>query len=428
MPSNLCLLKVIFLCVAVSVWLWFVLSLNSTRNEIFNVNRRWLAEVADGQPASANAADGQLDVTNTVYRQPAASNLDNGQPAADNAAHGRTTDNNAAEGQPASGNAADLQQSHSISTRSAHLIATRPCTQQERKKHVTDMCRKFKDEYHPAIGIEGANSDTDGGNHIVVGDANKVAWCRVPKVATLTMTGLISAAQGIPKKDTNAKQNIDWLGQYNLKLVVNKSIQSFHGYKKLLIVRNPYNRIVSAFIDKIHKTHATHPIMQKARRKVQEFEGHNTMFILNGQTFTAIKFENFLSQIVLSSDPLRWNAHWTEITALCDVCAEWDYILKLETLDSDINLLLDGLNVTGKFFRKISSTFSSKKNENAVQNDRTYLTFMSDLSLLANISEQSLNGLKQRYGRDAALFGYDVNEDTYTGTCGFKTDAGDVCC
>ena len=68
MPSNLCLLKVIFLSVAVSVWLWFVLSLNSTRNEIFNVNRRWLAEVADGQPASANAADGQLDVTNTVYK------------------------------------------------------------------------------------------------------------------------------------------------------------------------------------------------------------------------------------------------------------------------------------------------------------------------------------------------------------------------
>ena len=102
--------------------------------------------------------------------------------------------------------------------------------------------------------------------------------------------------------------------------------------------------------------------------------------------------------------------------------------MKLETLDSDINLLLDSWNVTRELYRKVSGNFSSKEKRQTVRNGRAKMSFTSDLSLLANISEQSLNGLKQRYGRDAALFGYDVNEDTFTGTCGIRTDSGDVCC
>ena len=61
-------------------------------------------------------------------------------------------------------------------------------------------------------------------------------------------------------------------------------------------------------------------------------------------------------------------------------------------------------------------------------NERVKTSFTSDLSLLANISDQSLNGLKQRYGRDAVLFGYDIMPDSHVATCGIKTAAGDICC
>ena len=326
-------------------------------------------------------------------------------------------------------NVKDKRYAGNAARKTTPQIATRTCTQQERQKHVTDMCRKFNQQYNAPIGTDDVNGETDGANRLIVGDYNKIAWCRVPKAASRTMTRVLSEARQISStQSNNTVQKPYWLKQANLNLVINKSIRSFHGYKKLLVVRHPYDRIVSAFYDKIKHTHAHSSIIQKARRKIQDFEGNNATYFVNNQVFTTIKFDSFLSQIVLSSDPLRWNAHWTEITALCDVCADWDYILKLETLDSDINLLLDSWNVTRKMYRKVSGNFSFKEKEKAVRNDQAKMSFTSDLSLLGNISEQSLNGLKQRYGRDAALFGYDVNMDTYMGTCGIRTDSGDLCC
>ena len=304
-------------------------------------------------------------------------------------------------------------------------LATRTCTQQERKKHFKDMCEKFNQQFHLEVVLP---AHVKGGrNNILVSEPHKIAWCRVPKVASTTISALMNAAQRQLKSKRKMK-NATIPMQLGLIRHRNRSIRSFHGYKKLLVVRNPYHRVISAFHNKIRWVHSRSPNMVEARRKIQEFEGHNITYVVNGEIFTTIKFENFLSQIALSSDDLHLNGHWTEINALCDVCADWDYILKLETLDSDINLLLDSWNVTRKLYRKVSGNFSFKEKEKAVRNDQAKMSFTSDLSLLANISEQSLNGLKQRYGRDAALFGYDVNIDTYTGTCGIQTETGDVCC
>ena len=50
---------------------------------------------------------------------------------------------------------------------STPLLATRTCTQQERRKHVTDMCRKLKQEFHPEVVPAHVNGDTSS-NYITL--------------------------------------------------------------------------------------------------------------------------------------------------------------------------------------------------------------------------------------------------------------------
>ena len=306
---------------------------------------------------------------------------------------------------------------------SSPLVATRTCTQEERKQYVKAMCKKYKQKAFDPKEVEGANN-------LLVRDEHKIAWCRVAKAATSTINRLMMGAQKIPfiNYDLGHPEVASVLKKYGLRMIFNQSISSFAGYKKVLVVRNPYERIVSAYRQKILSADDKHPFMTAVRQKLHAFERNYDTYIVKKEEFTTLQFESFLSQIALSSDPVRWDTHWTEITALCDVCADYDYILRVESIDTDVNILLKHLNVSREFYRKYSINFSTDEKKEAVRKEKLKTSFTSDLDKLVNVSTSSLYAMQQRYGRDAALFGYGVKMDSHEVTCGIKTGAGDVCC
>ena len=307
---------------------------------------------------------------------------------------------------------------------SSPLVATRTCTQEERKQYVKAMCKKYKQKAFDPKEVEGANN-------LLVRDEHKIAWCRVAKAATSTINRLMMGAQKIPfiNYDLGHPEVASVLKKYGLRMIFNQSISSFAGYKKVLVVRNPYERIVSAYRQKIESTEDGNPFMVGVREKLQRLQANNDKYVIKGKEYTTITYETFLTHIALrTSDPLSWDTHWTEYSKLCDVCADYDYILRVESLDTDVEILLKHLNISREFYSKYSINFSSQDFEQAVRKHKIQTSFSTDLNKRVRFSDVSLHGLKRRYGRDAVLFGYDIMPDSHVATCGIKTAAGDICC
>ena len=94
-----------------------------------------------------------------------------------------------------------------VKATSTPLIATRTCTQQERKDHVQAMCAKLKQQHNVYARVEGARHMFDGSNSVLVRDSHQLAWCRIPKAASSTITTLLMAAHNIPMTNDDIGRN-----------------------------------------------------------------------------------------------------------------------------------------------------------------------------------------------------------------------------
>lgn len=102
-------------------------------------------------------------------------------------------------------------------------------------------------------------------------------------------------------------------------------LKNLDSYFKFTIVRNPYRRILSAYLDKIEKT-----------------SGSKRMIVtklLNKQQNDEITFSEFLD--FLENGGLRQNGHWAPQTDfLVFPIDQYDYIGKLENLQKDLTQIM----------------------------------------------------------------------------------------
>ena len=184
-----------------------------------------------------------------------------------------------------------------------------------------------------------------------------------------------------------------------------------NSYKSFVIVRNPYSRALSCYLDKF-----TPNSMEslKVRRHIH-FKYHNMSS--NRVSFDDLKvtFQEYVKYLgdpeVTFTDPRKPyrggpEEHWMAMSELCFPCQMgYDYIGKLETLETDAKFILKHFGVpqlldvirnipphTGH--TKPSVTNSSKT---AVEN------------YFKQVSDDDIDGLRWRYEKDFKIFGY--NED-----------------
>ena len=99
--------------------------------------------------------------------------------------------------------------------------------------------------------------------------------------------------------------------------------------------------------------------------------------------------------------------HWTQAHKLCSPCAiQYDYVLKLESLDIDIDLFIN-LLVTSKTPEEYLQSLVRVKNRNrhAVKNE----TFALEMK---NLTQAERNSIAELYKFDMELFGYDFDTET----------------
>jgi len=110
---------------------------------------------------------------------------------------------------------------------------------------------------------------------------------------------------------------------------------------KLTCVRNPFSRILSAYLNKVKPFAFDNATADRDPYFFMVFQKINSFRQLSYPRITQVTFTCFLNWIEFSGDPLTLNEHWipqTNILGRGEVCFE--YIGRLENIHEDAKMLL----------------------------------------------------------------------------------------
>ncbi|GLH07953.1 Carbohydrate sulfotransferase [Gryllus bimaculatus] len=211
-------------------------------------------------------------------------------------------------------------------------------------------------------------------DHILVDSRHKLLYCYVPKVACTNWKRMLmilteqvntTDALDIPANVAHSQHIFPRLSSYSWK-----EIQTFlETYTKFFIVRHPFERLLSAYRNKLEQHHLSSKYFQvRFGRHIIRHYRHTPSpeALLQGNDVT---FREFITYITNREDVLM-NEHWTSVYQLCEPCIiDYDVIGKYETLIDDSqhvlklvgkpDLIFPRINKTSSTFSKLGKYFST---------------------------------------------------------------------
>lgn len=221
--------------------------------------------------------------------------------------------------------------------------------------------------------------------HLVVDEDHELIYCYVPKVActnwkrvmmVLTGQGRYGDPMEIPANEAHVPSNLKTLNQYSIS-EINHRLKS---YLKFMFVREPFERLVSAYRNKFTRRYNTSFHKRYGTKIVRRQRKNATREAL--RSGGDVKFEEFVGYLVNPHTQREepFNEHWETVSSLCHPChIHYDLIGKYESLQEDANYILrlagvDKLvkfptyakstrttdEMTAQFFQNISSAFQTQ--------------------------------------------------------------------
>ncbi|TSK38378.1 Carbohydrate sulfotransferase 8 [Bagarius yarrelli] len=178
-------------------------------------------------------------------------------------------------------------------------------------------------------------------SRIYVEDRHKLLYCEVPKAGCsnwkrvlMVLAGVASSTHKI-NHDTvhysNHLTRLDSLARH----AVSERLRS---YTKVLFIREPMERLVSAFRDKFESPNSYyHPVFGKPI--ISKYRVNASKSAL--RTGSGVTFQEFIRYLLDVHRPIGMDIHWEPVSQLCSPCLlDYDFIGKLETIESEANFLL----------------------------------------------------------------------------------------
>ncbi|XP_044918189.1 carbohydrate sulfotransferase 11 isoform X2 [Felis catus] len=292
---------------------------------------------------------------------------------------------------------------HSASWRSHALVlhwqlelSNTAVLHQMRRDQVTDTCRA-----NSAVSRKRRVLTPNDLKHLVVDEDHELIYCYVPKVACTNWKRLMMVLSGrgkysdpmeIPANEAHVAANLKTLNQYSIP-EINHRLKS---YMKFLFVREPFERLVSAYRNKFtqkyntsfHKRYGTKIIRRQRKNATQEA-------LRRGDD---VRFEEFVAYLI---DPHTqreepFNEHWQTVHSLCHPChIRYDLVGKYETLEEDSNYVL-----------RLAGVGSYLKFPTYAKSTRT--TDEMTTEFFQNISSEHQTQLYEVYKLDFLMFNYSV--------------------
>jgi len=202
--------------------------------------------------------------------------------------------------------------------------------QEERKQRLKEFCKSYKKENKPI--------PKGSFHHVIVSDKYKLLYCYIPKVACTQWKKVFlilhDKTQGIQHNE-HEKYHEKWrfniLSQYSEEEIRKR----LRHYYKFLFVREPFERLLSAFEDKFvsniwNWAETPGHIREMLSRYRKEYPNATDEITLT----------KFIYYVLSQRDGAR-NEHWQSHGSLCHPCAvDYDFIGHFENLQQEAPYVL----------------------------------------------------------------------------------------
>ena len=212
-------------------------------------------------------------------------------------------------------------------------------------------------------------------------------------------------------------------------------------YFKLINVRHPFDRILSAY------HHFTRKVPGTLRGPgLIQLKYISKLF---NTTHTRVTLEQFLQFLVspahLHSAVIYHDRHWDSYARSCKVCSVgYEYILRTETSLTDSQPVLTRFDYPADYLAtfKPQNQNPNQRKERAPPDEatdditaqydehsiRSMNSFEKQLPEFSEINKVLLSRLYDKYRFDFEAFGYHFDFDTNLASCAIETSTGQVCC
>ncbi|XP_051978821.1 carbohydrate sulfotransferase 8-like [Xyrauchen texanus] len=225
--------------------------------------------------------------------------------------------------------------------------------QQFRQRLMREICAKY---------TSGTTKQTITRMHvsrIFVEDTHKLLYCEVPKAGCsnwkrvlMVLQGLAPSTGEIQHDEVHYGNHLKRLDSFDHKGIIKR----LKTYTKVLFLREPFERLVSAFRDKFESPNSYyHPVFGKPI--ISRYRSNATQFAL--RTGAGVTFKEFIQYLLDVHRPVGMDIHWETVGQLCSPCLlNYDFIGKFETLEEEANFLLRSIGAPSNL------TFPSFKDRN----------------------------------------------------------------
>ncbi|CAH1800377.1 unnamed protein product [Owenia fusiformis] len=280
------------------------------------------------------------------------------------------------------------------------LIPTVQTTLEMRKENVQKMCKTFPMRRKNDSTIQKETEEILGNKSaLIVDEKLKLVFCFVPKAASTSWASIIISHHSncsIESLDSNEIWNSrrkyikpmwEFTSQERMKIL--------RDYLKVLVVRDPLDRIYSAWYDKFRYYNKW--FAEKYGKYVINMTRPNGINsdLKKGQYIT---FAEFIQYLTILDDISTTNEHWKPIYDICHPChVTYDIITNFYNIEEESNFVLQKLGL-------VNMKFPFKHVNNLPSKTETSFSFQKMYQLYKQFNVETMMKLKDAYIMDYKIF------------------------
>lgn len=224
--------------------------------------------------------------------------------------------------------------SPSSSAPSAASSSFSPSSFEARRRLMKEICAKYRSSISRTVTPHHVA-------HLFVEDKHKLLYCQVPKAGCsnwkrtlMVLAGQAANAQSINHDAVHYGRHLKTLDSFSRQGIMHR----LETYTKILFVREPLERMVSAYRDKFENpNNYYHSLFGKPM--ISKYRANPSRAAL--KTGSGVTFKEFVQYLLDVHRPVGMDIHWEQVNQLCNPCLiDYDFIGKFENMEEESGVVL----------------------------------------------------------------------------------------